>query len=104
MIAPSAPSADAGAEPSWTAVRSADLVWCTWDHEYVLYHRPSGKTHFLNEAGWLLLARILSVPRPLELIVDELASMQALPATDELRSYVMELLLRFEELGLVDRT
>jgi PqqD family protein of HPr-rel-A system len=103
MIQPPAALTEAVADPSWIVVQSEELVWCTWDHDHVLYHRPSGKTHFVNDAAWLLLSRALTVARPLSEVTDELAAFQGASPTDELREYVQELLLRFEELGLVRR-
>ena len=41
---------------------AADCVWAIYGDDYVVFHRPSGKTHFLNAAGHRLLTEILDRP------------------------------------------
>lgn len=65
----------------------AQFAWAHWSDGHVLYHRPSGKTHFLNEAGAALLRELLANPAE---------TFDADPA-------LQGLLLRFETLGLVER-
>nr|PZN76254.1 MAG: hypothetical protein DIU56_14660 [Pseudomonadota bacterium] len=89
--------------PRWIAADGADLRWSAWNGNYVLYHRPSGKTHFLNDSSWILLNEVLREPRSLTEIAASLAGMRGVPPEDELRSYVAELMMRLEEIGLVER-
>lgn len=71
----------------WIASPAAEFAWADWSDGHVLHHRPSGKTHFLNEAGAALLREMLANPGE---------AFEADPA-------LQELLLRFETLGLVER-
>jgi hypothetical protein len=77
----------ANAALRWKAAPAAQFAWADWSDGHVLYHRPSGKTHFLNEAGASLLRELLAAPS------------EAFEADESLRG----LLLRFEALGLVER-
>jgi PqqD family protein of HPr-rel-A system len=43
----------------WRTCPADDLDWARFDDEYVVYHRPSGKTHFLNAATHRLLTELL---------------------------------------------
>jgi len=83
---------------------AADLLWSEWDGEYVLFHKPSGKTHFLNESAWVLLSDILREPRDLPATTLELANRRGVAPDEDLSAYVSSLVLRFEELGLTRRT
>lgn len=71
----------------WIAPPAAEFAWADWSDGHVLHHRPSGKTHFLNEAGAALLREMLANPGE---------AFEADPA-------LYGLLLRFETLGLVRR-
>ena len=51
------------AGPSWRARAADEVVWLALDEDHVLYHRPSGKTHFLNDASKRLLRDVLTVPK-----------------------------------------
>jgi PqqD family protein of HPr-rel-A system len=83
---------------------TADCVWVKYRDDYVVFHRPSGKTHFLNAAGYRLLTEILEHPNGTASIAAKLAA----TVTDGTGSLnigdVHEMLARFEYLGLVDRT
>lgn len=69
----------------------------------MVYHRPSGKTHFLNEPSVTLLSSILVEPRTLERGAQTLARSLGVEADAGFLHHVEALLLRFEELGLVER-
>lgn len=73
----------------------------------MVYHRPSGKTHFINAATALLLERILTEPTDLEGACTALVRSQRGPDAeihDDFRRDVAATLLRLEDLGLVERT
>jgi len=75
-------------------------VWADWGEDCVLYHRRSGQTHFLNRSSATLLQRVLREP------VDAEAASRALDeakASPEVLDHLIGVLLRFEELGLVER-
>lgn len=76
-----------GARVAWRASPAEHYSWASWPDGEVLYHRPSGKTHFLNASGAELLRQLLAAPG------------QSFEADDAL----LELLLRMEALGLVER-
>lgn len=69
----------------------------------MVHHRPSGKTHFLNSASSLLLREILLDPMDPETASAHLAAAQGSDPEPEFEEYVAGLLIRFEELGLVER-
>lgn len=82
----------------WQAAPPESLDWASWGGEHVLYHRPSGKTHLLNAASVRLLTVILLAPRSLSEIETELAGGGIAQDGAE----VLGMLLRLEELGLVE--
>ena len=83
---------------------AADCVWAKYDDDYVLFHRASGKTHFLNAAGYWLLMEVLERPEGTVSIAAKLAATGTEETGPLNISEVHEMLVRFEYLGLVDRS
>jgi PqqD family protein of HPr-rel-A system len=86
------------------AALANELLWVEADGEFVLFHRPSGKTHFVNHATFLLLDQVLREPKDLTKTASHLAQAQGAAATGDFQQQLAELLQRLEELGLVERT
>ncbi len=89
-------------DPRWQRADSAGWLWSTWDDQHVLFHRPSGKTHFLNAAAVFLLEEVLGEPSTISAATETLATARNVTADNELRDDVTEMLLRLEELGLIE--
>ena len=87
----------------WRAAPPADLLWVEWGEHCALYHRPSGKTHFVNDATARLLQQVLLEPSDVEHVRFALG-LPAGPAIDAgSPDEIMALLQRLEALGLVAR-
>lgn|GEM_PF-1373343 len=88
---------------SWLAASSQDLLWFETKGSFVLFHRPSGKTHFVNGQMAELLRTVLAVPRSAAEAARCLLAQQGLPDDEALglESYVEQLILQLDELGLV---
>jgi PqqD family protein of HPr-rel-A system len=93
-----------GASWRWVAAPAADLRWCSWDGACAVYHRPSGKTHFVNDATRRLLEDVLATPLTATDVPGRLAREQGVEETEEFRTHVWGLLVRLEELALIERT
>ena len=72
-------------------------------NDYVAYHRPSGKTHFLNAASQLLICNILTEPTALSAIAEEFAPDVTDDHADAYLEQMKAMLDRLEHLGLVER-
>ena len=73
-----------------------------FDVDFIVFHRPSGKTHLLNPVSESLLTDILREPIPIDAIVAALGGVPG-PSEAGYLSEIREMLYRFEELGLVVR-
>ena len=87
----------------WKSAGAADCLWAGWDGSFVLFHRPSGRTHFVNAATALLLQRVLASPRDAASASLELAAAQHSEHSPDFLRHVEDLLVRLEDLGLVTR-
>jgi PqqD family protein of HPr-rel-A system len=102
-VVPPDPQSSEGASWRWVAAPAADLRWCSWDGACAVYHRPSGKTHFVNDATRRLLEDVLAMPLPAADVAGKLAREQGVEDTEEFRAHVWGLLVRLEELALIER-
>jgi PqqD family protein of HPr-rel-A system len=73
------------------------------DDGFVVYHRPSGKTHLLNEASYYLLTELLTEPKDLAAIAAAFEPGAGGPAREEYLDSVAEILRRLEQYGLIER-
>ena len=88
----------------WRSAAPQDLVWLVWGETNAVYHRPSGKTHFVNAATRLLLIEILR--EPLDVTAASRALADVVTDFDNqplLVDHVREMLLRLDQLGLIER-
>jgi PqqD family protein of HPr-rel-A system len=88
----------------WRAADGDDLVWAEWGGDYVVFHRPSGKTHLLNDVGRHLLTQVLTEPRATEEVARILLDADGGYPDAEFVADVEGMLERYDQLGLVDRT
>jgi len=75
----------------------------SWGDDQVAYHRPSGRTHFLNAASHFLISELLREPRDLEAVVDAFLTDDGNGANSDalVREEISRLLDRLEQLGLI---
>jgi PqqD family protein of HPr-rel-A system len=89
--------------PKWRNQSPGDVVWAVFGDEFVAYHRPSGKTHFLNAASHLLICDILHEPRNFADIADAFALSETVKHPEGYFEEMKSLLNRLEALGLIER-
>jgi PqqD family protein of HPr-rel-A system len=85
----------------WASAPHQDLVWRSWDGISIVYHVPSGRTHFLNELGSAILRGVGELPRTTDEIRSALVDAYRLEASDELAAATLETLHTLDRLGLV---
>jgi PqqD family protein of HPr-rel-A system len=90
-------------ETRWRTGPSHDLAWAELGDAYVVYHRPSGRTHFLNSATADLLQHVLAEPRTARTAAEELAARENSVGDAAFFSAVAESLTHLEHLGLIQR-
>lgn len=86
----------------WRVPAGEPFAWAHAPSGHVLYHRPSGQTHFLNDGTTLLIDRCLLEPQDAEGAALALAALQNAEPDPRFLRHVAELLTHLEELGLVE--
>lgn len=100
------PASDPTAAPDRLRYRAAaaeTLLWHDCGGEFAAFHRPSGKTHFLNLPSAQLLRSVLTEPRTAAAAADRLAAEAGGVADAGYRGEIQAVLERLEQLGLVER-
>jgi PqqD family protein of HPr-rel-A system len=87
----------------WRAAAKSDCALAQWDDHVVVFHRPSGLTHFINASMAQLLTDVSAGPCHTELLVDRFIDDPDSFGPPEVRDHVLSLLFRLEELGLIER-
>jgi PqqD family protein of HPr-rel-A system len=87
----------------WRASPVDDTAWVQFDDEYVAYHRPSGKTHFLNAATHRLLTDLLVEPASLATVAAAFAAGSSASPVGNVEKELRATLSHLESLGLVAR-
>jgi PqqD family protein of HPr-rel-A system len=85
------------------AARENEFSWEEWDQRFVLFHRASQKTHYLNQTSAIVLQCLVESPHTADALADTLAQESGEPLSDELRSNIAGLLQRLETQGLAMR-
>lgn len=89
--------------PRWKVTDVDSLLWERWGDEYVVFHAPSGKTHFLNASGALILQLLSHDESDVGRVAAEIGRRTATTVDDALIKQVQQAMLRFEHLGLLSR-
>ena len=87
----------------WQQNPDDDFVWSACGDGFVIYHRPSGKTHLLNDASCRLLRDLLQEPMDLAAIAAEFEPGQDGSQSDDYLERMASMLRRLEQLGLIQR-
>ena len=87
----------------WRRCADEDLLIASCGRDFVAYHRPSGKTHLLNESSHTLITEFLEGNPDLDEIVDRFAAEPGSLDHDDFTAHMAAMLYSLEQLGLVER-
>ena len=87
----------------WLGCADDNVVWLDFAPDFVAYHRPSGRTHFLNESSKALLTEILAEPKDLNTILAVFSPAVADSMVDTYVEHMQAMLEHLEGLGLIER-
>lgn len=85
----------------WRSCPQDECIWVPFDDEFVVFHKPSGKTHFLNAASEVLIREVLDEPRDFSDVLEFFGSEVAGEDASAYRKQMKEMLSRLEHLGLI---
>ncbi len=87
----------------WRRCAEDEIEILSCGRDFVAYHRPSGKTHLLNESSYKLITDVLDDQPTFGEIADRCVSHEDAPDPRELLDHLAKMLENLEKLGLVER-
>jgi PqqD family protein of HPr-rel-A system len=87
----------------WRSTATTSCEWFNFGDGAVVYHRPSGKTHLLNEPSVRLLTNLSAESRDLQAIAADFEPAENGPAKSEYLDSLIQMLRRLEQFGLLER-
>jgi PqqD family protein of HPr-rel-A system len=90
-------------ERPWRVVERERLGWRCWGGDYVVFNPSSGQTHLLDVVTGRIVTELTDGSRDLLEIRSRIAKFLEVPDDDRLASTVANILIRLEEVGLIER-
>ena len=85
----------------WQSADQADLVWKQAGDDFLLFHRPSGKTHLFNAASHRLLTQVSAEPVSTDAIISAFEAPAGQSHADaDLRAHWERLLQRLHQTSI----
>ncbi len=88
----------------WSAPDYSSLVFAEWDGQYTLFQPLAGKTHYMNPAAVHILFCISDGAKSLDDICASLVNKFSDDTDQDFLTQVESALIRFDELGLVEKS
>lgn len=92
---------EAGAQ--WQSTAPREITWLDLGDDSVAFHRPSGKTHFLNASSKYLITDLLREPMFLAEVVEAFGVVDGDSERLAQMNEMQTMLDRLEQLGFVER-
>jgi PqqD family protein of HPr-rel-A system len=89
-------------DAAWKGVESHELMWSSWDDEFVVYRVASGDTHQLSPLAVEVLHVLQQAPVSLKQLTEHIAAALQVPCDDALMVYVDEILDSLKRSGLIE--
>lgn len=89
-------------ETTWKVSGAGKLHCRFWEGDYVVFNPLSGDTHLLDVVAGRVLMDILDNPSTAAVLVDRAAGFLGVERDEALSSYVKDILLKLDEIGLIE--
>jgi PqqD family protein of HPr-rel-A system len=82
--------------------KCAELVWMSWDNQFVAFNLASGDTHLLTPVAARVLKMLEQQPLDLDGLSQQLASTARITPDEQLLQQTNTLLDNLDQLGLIE--
>lgn len=97
------PNQETTSRPEWRSRSPDEIIWSIFDGDFIAYHRPSGKTHFLNAASYVLITEVLKESCDVDAVAAVFTDEEKGVRSPDVVAGFRSLLEHLEILGLIDR-
>ncbi len=89
-------------ESSWRVVEGQTLKWRCWSGDYAVFNPLSGQTHFLDIVTGKIVVLLISGSHSIVEMRASISKFLDLPNDDKLAATIADILMRLEDVGLVE--
>jgi PqqD family protein of HPr-rel-A system len=88
----------------WRVAEGQALRWRCWSGNYAVFNPLSGQTHFLDIVSGKILSLLMAGAHDVDEIGSGVSEFLEVPNDDRLASTIAGILMRLEDVGLVERS
>ena len=92
-----------GTRARWRVAADFELLWRSWDDEFIVHHTGSGDTHHLNPAAAEVLQTLQTTSATTEELTARVASSLEVRLDKALMLYIEEVLTKLKRSGVIER-
>lgn len=90
--------------PKWQIAAENELLFRSWDDEFVVYNGATGDTHLLGLVAAQVMLKLQQTPADAVSLAEWVAPLQQIEPNDELVLFIEQILMDFDGLGMIEHT
>jgi PqqD family protein of HPr-rel-A system len=88
----------------WQVVADNELLFRSWNNEFVVYNGATGDTHLLGLVAAQVMLKLQQMPADSVNLAEWIAPLQQIEPDDEFVIFIEQILMDFDKLGIIERT
>ena len=88
----------------WQIAAENELLYHSWDDEFVVYNGATGDTHMLGLVAAQVMLKLQQMPADAISLAAWIASLQQIEPDDEFVLFIEQILTDFDNLGIIEHT
>jgi len=90
--------------PKWQVAAENELLFRSWDDEFVVYNGATGDTHLLGLIAAQVILKLQQTPADAVNLAEWVAPLQQIEPDDEFVLFIEQILTDFDSLGIIEHT
>ena len=88
----------------WQIAAENELLYHSWDDEFVVYNGATGDTHMLGLVAAQVMLKLQQMPADAISLAAWIASLQQIEPDDEFELFIEQILTDFDNLAIIEHT
>ncbi len=88
--------------PKWQVASVNELLFRSWDDEFVVYNGATGDTHLLGQVAAQMMLKLQKTPADAVSLAEWVGSLQQIEPDDEFVLFIEQILTDFDSLGIIE--
>lgn len=90
--------------PKWQVAAENELLFRSWDDEFVVYNGATGDTHLLGLVAAQVMLKLQQAPADAVKLAEWVAPLLQIEPDDEFVLFIEQILTDFDNLGIIEHT